>query len=163
MILHLCWLISHKSVDREENVSWFFFYIFLWKAITCIFTELILHKVALLIKPLFQKRRFLQRQREMILQTFYGIFSVCSKTFMICSKNKKKYGLQNEKKGLQNEKNKRSQAKKCPPTCEMSAYGEYVYSMYVKKSHQRRWQISLLPRPLTPPPPPAPVPWSNAA
>ena len=30
-----------------------------------------------------------------------------------------------------NGKDKRPQAK-CPPTCEMSVFGEYVYNMYVK-------------------------------
>ena len=33
----------------------------------------------------------------------------------------------------QNNNNKRPQAK-CPPTCEMSVYGEYVYNMYVKNA-----------------------------
>ena len=42
--------------------------------------------------------------------------------------------------------NKRPQGK-CPPTCEMSVYGEYVYNMYVKKMQSKGWQI---PSPLPP-------------
>ena len=43
--------------------------------------------------------------------------------------------------------NKRPQAK-CPPTCEMSVCGEYVYNMYVKNA------IKGMAKYLPPPPPP---------
>ena len=51
--------------------------------------------------------------------------------------------------------NKRSQAK-CPPTCEMSVCGEYVYNMYVKNAI--KGMTNSLPFPLT-----KPLPWSNTA
>ena len=45
--------------------------------------------------------------------------------------------------------NKKPQAK-CPPTCEMSVCGEYVYSMFVKKMPSQEMANSL-PSPLSNP------------